>query len=443
MVEFEIKNGIDYESMINQLMIAIKITTQIYHIDEKKKEQKQLVEALYYIIKNGEYLGITSKHGQRDIISKYTKDDYFNMIIYLLKKYNLSNYLFKKGNKYQINSENIYPFIERACQDVLYDKLNKTYVTIQNDDQVMPNNIKYYSPSDSLRQSIINGTQTSLKNSSYAFNDMTAYSNVGKKRTNQEDSYYIGVHPKNPNFKIMVVADGMGGYANGEIASNIAVKEVMQWFDSLDSSEFYSVDNKKLANALTKKIYEINNKIYRNVDGGGTTLCLAIIKNNSIIMCNIGDSQGFIFEDGVLQYETKPDSFTNIYNVPDDIVRFHKNNNMITNYLGNYNEDEVFPKIIQYKLQQSKTYKVVLCSDGVTDCISNRNIVNIVNGSENSSKALVEYALYNHSYLKDEIEFLNEKDRQKTKFLYNSGQLYDYIDEGIDNTTAVSTIIRK
>ena len=444
MIEFDIINDINYQELIDEFVLAIKYTITV-HSNENIDNKKQLKNTLNDIIKNNCYLGITKKYGQRDKILKHTKDEYFNMIVYLLKRYNLSNYLFKNNKKYQINIEYISQFIERACQDFLYEKLDKTYVTIQDNNHFSPENVNYYSPSEKLRQSIINGNQTSVRNSSYNFNGMFAYSDVGKKRTNQEDSYYIGVHPKNPNFKIMIVADGMGGYENGEVASNIAVKELMTWFDSIDSTEYNNKNNNQLANLISKKINEINDKICSKIIDGGTTLCVAIIKDSSIIMCNIGDSQGYIFENSILRYETKPDSATNNPNIPEDIARFHRYNNGITNYLGKADGEKIVPKlnIVQYPLHQFRTYRVILCSDGVTDCISKRDIKKIVNENNDSSKSLVEYAISNPSYLKDEIELLEVADRQKARFLYNSGYLYNYIEPGKDNTTAISGIIKK
>ena len=437
---FTIMNNINCQSIIDDLMIAVKITSDIYDLDSKKLLNVVLKE----IIHNNNYTKITRKHGSRDRVLSHSRDEYFNMIL------NVTNLIEghpKAGNKYIMREENTDYLIDMACSNFLYRELSKTFVTVQEDKiESEPENVKYYLPSEELKQSIINGTQTKVHDSLYAFNGMSGYSNVGKNRQNQEDSYYIGVHPKNSNFKIMVVADGMGGYENGEIASNIVVKELMTWFDSLNYQEFYNRDNQNLANLLARKINEINNKICDLVYDGGTTLCASIIKNNSIVMCNIGDSQGYIFENGILKYETVPDSTTvNNPNIPKEVARFHKHNNVITNFLGKAGGEKIIPKvnIVEYKLHNFRTYKVVLCSDGVTDCISKRDIVKIINDNEDTSKALVEYAISNHSYLNEEIALLEERDKYKARFLYNSGQMIDCISAGKDNTTAVSGVIRR
>ena len=51
---------------------------------------------------------------------------------------------------------------------------------------------------------------------------------------------------------------------------------------------------------LDRKLGEIDNKIKNATRSGGTTLCFSIIRNNSIVMGNIGDSKGLVFEDGNL-----------------------------------------------------------------------------------------------------------------------------------------------
>lgn len=437
MLSFEKINNIDF-SIINDLIIAVKYTSEKYKIDS----HEQLKLTLRKIIVNNDYSCITKAGGMRDKVLKYSKDLIFNLLL---------NCVFRKNN-IKINDynnnywiEDIDTLIDYVLVDTLYKKIDNTFVSIQEDNVLLPQNVKYYNSSEKLKILISNGSQTKLKNTSFSFNGMTADSNVGKNRTNQEDSYYIGVHPKNANFKLMVVADGMGGHESGEIASNIAVKELMDWFDKIDAHEFYKKDNSGIGYLLNRKIIEISKKISDVVYNSGTTLCVAIIKNETIIMCNVGDSQGYIFDNGVLRYETSPDNITNNPNIPTDISRFHKNNNMITNFLGNSGGRSINPKIsiIEYKLQNNHTYRVILCSDGVVDCISRRNIINIVNQSDNVSKALVEYAISNYSYFKDELDLLDEADKYKANYLYNTGQIHSYIEAGKDNTTAVSTTFKK
>ena len=438
MQQFTKIDNIDINSMIQDLMISIKLTAQIYDLDGIELLRKSLKDIIF----NDDYTDITRKHGCRSRVLSHSKDEYFNMILAVI---NLKDGLPMVGNNYMMKEENTDFLINMACYNVLKKYLDKTFVRVQEDQQFEGQNVKFYSPSEELKKSIISGKQNKVSYSSYSFNELSVYSSVGKSRTNQEDSYYIGVHPNDSNFKIMVVADGMGGYENGEVASNIAALELMNWFDTLNSQEFYNRDNQNLANLLARKIRDINNKICNNIKDGGTTLCVAIIKNNSIVMCNIGDSQGYIFEDGILKYETTPDNITKSPDIPSEVARFHKNNNAITNFLGKVDGEVIRPNIsiVECPLRKFKTYRVVLCSDGVVDCISKRNIVKIVNNSEDPSKALVEYAVSNTSYFQDELSLLNRRDKNKAIFLYNSGQINNMIEEGKDNTTALNGIVRR
>ena len=84
------------------------------------------------------------------------------------------------------------------------------------------------------REEVLSGKQIRLKHSKYTLGQMTATQDVGKNRSGQEDSVIILEHPKNKDFKLMAVSDGVGGAALGEIASNTIAKNLTIWFENLD-----------------------------------------------------------------------------------------------------------------------------------------------------------------------------------------------------------------
>ena len=79
-------------------------------------------------------------------------------------------------------------------------------------------------------------------------------------RDNQEDAGLIMVHPSNPNFKLMVVADGMGGHDNGEVASATVISQIKEWFENDVSPEYYE-KTEELQEMLKEKILEISDTI--------------------------------------------------------------------------------------------------------------------------------------------------------------------------------------
>lgn len=463
MLQFNTKkiysNSDHYEKLTGNLINAVIYTAQKYRVDP----EKLFYEALCKIIYNGDFCGITRDKGMRESV-EYNQDqkqyidrsEYFEIIIQTLRKtdkYNLSRFFTESYDNYNVSEENLDFLIRIFCMEVsntLKNNINGIHYPNPHISTPSYQNIQMYPPSKKLKDAIINNTQTKIASSSYAFNGMTAYSSVGKQRTNQEDSYYIGTHPQNSEFKILVVADGMGGSSQGEIASNIAVKELMQWFDTLPGNEYNQNDNRKLAYLLQQKVNEIQRKICEKINDGGTTLCVSIIKNNSIVMGNIGDSQGYIIEDNKIIHATTPDSHP-IKNlgVQKDIARFHKMNNAINSFVGIFKGEEAYPEmcITEAKIKSHSIYKVIMCSDGVTDCISEKQIIKIANESSNPSQALVEYAIENDSYLAHELnELFNELsiDEQYAVWRrYQNGEFNDKINAGKDNTTAVSAVIKR
>lgn len=447
MLQFKVYNDKSFNSdMLCDLINAIRITSKKYNIDINKYS----FDALLMILRKRSYISITRDKGMRKLVGAYAPDAFFDLIIDMLEKTNLyrkEDIVTIVDGKYHISEENLDYLIKEFLKNISTSLKGNIDINFSQSHSYIPNpeNVKMYSPSDELREAIKNNTQTSVKSSSVMFNDMSGYSHVGKYRSNQEDSYYIGYNPINPNFKILVVADGMGGSKQGEVASNIAVKELMKWFDSLPADEYYETNNQRLSYLLQLKINDIQKKILQSVYDGGTTLCVSLIKNNSIIMGNIGDSQGYIIKDNELIYATDPDSVPVKYGVPRDIARFHKRNNQITSFLGKFGEEEVSPKIniTQTNISANGIYKVILCSDGVTDCIDERKIIDIANESGNPAQALVEYALENNSYLSYDFKLLSGVDKMIAGDIYNNGQLNEKINGGKDNTTAVSAVVRR
>lgn len=433
MRQFRVKsNEINYQQMIKDLLSAVKYTSMIHGWNL----HEQLNATIKSIIFRNQYNCITGGKGFRSNVKKYSADDFVNLII----EYNKSNQdstiknVSSKNGFYFINDNSIEYLVDKICVQYLNRYLDNISLEYPNNDIVYkPKEVIYNTPSNECRDAVLSGKQTRESYSSAICNGMMAYSDVGLIRQNQEDSYYIGVHPNNPNFKIMVVADGMGGYEGGEIASNIAVRDVIRWFESLDIREFYNRDNNEIYEKFYSEVQNINRDIL-NHTSGGTTLCVAIIKNDNIVTFNIGDSKGYIFENNHLVFNTLPEDAAHLANIPEPLTRFYKEGNKIYNYLGcNDYEHIPTPKRNVIQIKPDNSYKIILCSDGVTDCLGDKKIVDIASENGNVAQALVECALENESYLKHELSFFGLYDGKRiNKSLYNSE-----IQRGKDNATAV------
>ena len=128
-----------------------------------------------------------------------------------------------------------YHGFDYARQEFFYDKKEK-----KSDEKVNP-----------LENDIIEkGTVNKPKNELYSIDDsqikMSGILNIGKRngsyKPRQEDSILLLSHPQNPDFKIAIVADGVGGGGDGDKASYLAVLRTMEWFKRLPT-EFYTNNN--------------------------------------------------------------------------------------------------------------------------------------------------------------------------------------------------------
>lgn len=438
-----------YKQMLDDLINAIKYTCEV----EKFNLEQQAVVILYKIISEGEYGYITEKNNFRYNMKKYNPTQFFNLLMEyteMVKNYNFSQVQLV-DNKYAIDDFLLFTLCQRMCTNYIIkminesepnnDKQSDNYQASEENEEVVyhqvskvstPEEIVYYRPSNKCYEAIMTKTQTSVKNSSYESNGMMGFSHVGNLRSNQEDSYYLGVHPDNNNFKIMVVADGVGGHERGEVASNLAVRGIIEWFEKLNASEYYNHDNNVLEKSINFAVQDINQMLHAKTDGA-TTLCMAMIKNNSIVMVNIGDSKGYVIENNRLIFSTFQEDNPHSMGIPEPLTRFHKENNLILNFLGGYSDKEAVVNIDILPLKYDCYYKIIVCSDGVVDCLGDRKIVDIVNNHNNSAQALVECALKNESSLKEELQRLSFFARNRVK----RSDYYPLVTPGKDNATAI------
>src|SRR5215831_6386433 len=144
--------------------------------------------------------------------------------------------------------------------------------------------------------------------------------NIGMKRTHNEDNLYLPT-----DALLTLVADGMGGHASGEIASQMAVETVVDFFKSteddheitwpfkLDRGHRYDVNRFitaiKLANV---KIFEAAQREpqYR---GMGTTIVAALFLDDQVLIAHVGDSRLYRVRDGEIQQITEDHSLLNDY----------------------------------------------------------------------------------------------------------------------------------
>ncbi len=210
-------------------------------------------------------------------------------------------------------------------------------------------------------------------------------SDQGKVRSSNEDSYAANL--KN---KIFLVADGMGGHAAGEIASQIAaatVEEVMAL--KLGSSQ-------PLEEILHSAAEEANSRIYQaqrmkaEFAGMGSTLTALTIRDGKYYIAHVGDSRAYLLRAGVLEQVTRDHSLVwQLYEsgaLKKNELSSHPQKNLITRSIGPHPQVEI--DLEEGEACEGDIY--LLCSDGLTDMISDENISKILSEPEQTPQQLGE-----------------------------------------------------
>ena len=197
-------------------------------------------------------------------------------------------------------------------------------------------------------------------------------------RGSNEDSYVA-----DGGSEIFLVADGMGGHAAGEIASQIAAaaaEEVLSRQESgLDMEELLQLAVEK----ANERVYETQ-KVKSEYGGMGSTLTILTFLENRYYVAQVGDSRAYLFRNNKLHQLTRDHSvvwslYENGILSKDEISR-HPQKNLITRSIGTHSEVEI--DLFDDAALDGDIY--LLCSDGLTDVLTDEDIRSIIkNGNGN------------------------------------------------------------
>ncbi len=224
---------------------------------------------------------------------------------------------------------------------------------------------------------------------------------VGKVREHNEDSFAVVDEQK-----IFVVADGMGGHAAGEVASQIATETVVDFIKAMDEDATWPFDSAPNlsfeGNKLSTAIRMGNRKVAKAVEenpaymGMGTTLVSLFIKGKTAYIGHVGDSRVYLFRNNNLFCLTVDHSWVNTQlqtgAITPEMAEKHPLRNVITRALGS--DEDVKVDIIESPLMKEDVF--ILCSDGLNSMLSDDDIQNIITENfddvERASKELVDVA---------------------------------------------------
>ena len=201
---------------------------------------------------------------------------------------------------------------------------------------------------------------------------VAARSDVGMIRAGNEDNFYADSDEKGG---IFVVADGMGGHAAGEVASEMAVKLIRDQLAPLrDLHDRRAAD--RVLDALRAANLAIYNRTVTEIDkqGMGTTASVLIIAGRRYLIGQVGDSRVYLLRDGALRQLTKDHSYVQEqvdagFLTPEQ-ARYHPYSNVITRCVGA--SDDVEPDTFAGETRVGDIFLVA--SDGLTGMVDDRRL---------------------------------------------------------------------
>lgn len=197
--------------------------------------------------------------------------------------------------------------------------------------------------------------------------DFAAITDIGCKRSNNEDSYGYDAEQQ-----IYVVCDGMGGSAAGEVASGLAVRTLIASFGSSAPGLTATGDPLPIENRLAIAIFEANRAVHTasnensELNNMGTTLVCACLDGRRIVIGNVGDSRAYLIRDRECAQITQDHSFLDEEirrgTITPEMAAASNLQSVITRAIGV--ADSVEPDLFAANLQDDDI--LLLASDGLT-----------------------------------------------------------------------------
>ncbi|MFT4082848.1 MAG: protein phosphatase 2C domain-containing protein [Nocardioides sp.] len=200
-----------------------------------------------------------------------------------------------------------------------------------------------------------------------------ATSDVGRVRKDNQDSGYAGPW-------LLVVCDGVGGAARGDIASSTAVQQLRK----LDRRPDPELDSGDLVGVVSHGLHMAHDRIGElvdhdpSLDGTSTTATVGLFDGHRIAVGHVGDSRAYLFRDGELTLITHDHTFVQTLidegRITEDEAKTHPHRNLILRALDGRRELE--PDLLVLDLQPGD--RLMFCSDGVSGVLADARMADVL-----------------------------------------------------------------
>ena len=225
---------------------------------------------------------------------------------------------------------------------------------------------------------------TQSHNASFMMNyEICIQTDPGLVRENNEDAVAFDAVSR-----LCVLADGMGGYNAGEVASGMAVAFIMSEMGRWLSQAEKHANGKEVRRALEICVENANHSIFDAANtnltyaGMGTTLVVAVFQQDRLTLGHVGDSRCYRFRAGELQQITKDHSLLqeqlDAGLITPEQALTSTNKNLVTRAMGV--EDTVMLEVHEHHVDPGDIY--LMCSDGLSDMVNDAAIASVLAGGD-------------------------------------------------------------
>lgn len=207
---------------------------------------------------------------------------------------------------------------------------------------------------------------------------------VGQKRSINQDYIYFSDEPVGNLPNLYIVADGMGGHKAGDKASSFAVEEFVKHIQNADGEHPLIL----MRNAMN----DVNNELYQlasskpEYEGMGTTFVAAVVMDESVYIMNIGDSRLYILDENLIQISLDHSLVEELVRngqLTKEEAKNHPQKNVITRAVGVGTK----VKADYFQVSMDDVKSILLCSDGLTNMITEQTIKYVLENTKNIRKA--------------------------------------------------------
>ncbi len=207
----------------------------------------------------------------------------------------------------------------------------------------------------------------------------TGLSDIGRQRDKNEDAIFMSLKSLGKLPNLFIIADGMGGHQGGEYASQFAIH---YFNDFIREKDFYLSDQ-TILDILVEGVLYANEKLYitsrkeETLRGMGTTFIVSTIIHNHIYIANVGDSRLYLMDKDIKKITCDHSLVEEMWrkgNLSKEEIKNHPNKNIITRAVGT----EKTVKVDTYKVDLLPYQYILMCSDGLTNMLSDKEMVDIL-----------------------------------------------------------------